>query len=165
MSDFPLLGPGRSLGTCPIWDLIAIPTQGVRRNVGSLLSPTRGCFYPNFGKISYHCPRPPPSLKGKAWNIFPLCGFMKKLCIKMSWLRQKNIWLWHDSWFWCQIWHFGILLNFTIVCQTFTSKTTSLKHVFDKVSSAKWPHKLGENIMFLSKSGLYIVFYNQNLDF
>ena len=96
-----------------------------------------GCFCPNFGKISYRCLRPPPSLKGKAWNIFPFCGFMKKLCIKMSWLRQNNIWLWYDSWFWCQIWHFGILLNFTIVCQTFTSKTTSLRHVFDKVPSAK----------------------------
>ncbi len=116
----------------------------------------RGCFCSNFGKLSYHCPRPPPSLIGKAWNIFPSCGFMKKSCIKMSWLRQNNIWLWYDFWFWCQIRHFWILLNFrNFLCLTFTSKTTSLRHVSDKVLRAKWPHGTYGNIMFLSKSGLY----------
>ena len=44
---------------------------------------------------------------------------------------------------------FGILL-----LNTFISKTTSLRYVSDKVPSAKWPHKPGENIMFLSKSAL-----------
>ena len=44
-------------------------------------------------------------------------------------------------------------IMFDIFCliKTFISKTTSLRHVFEKVLSAKWPHKLGE--MCLSKSG------------
>ena len=49
--------------------------------------------------------------------------------------------------------------------QTFSSKTTSLRYVFDEVPSAKWPHKPCENFKGLSKSAIYIVFYNQNLDF
>ena len=36
--------------------------------------------------------------------------------------------------------------------QTFTSKTTSFKHIYEKVPSAKCPHKPTENIMLLSKS-------------
>ena len=59
----------------------------------------------------------------------------------------------------------GFFNFWTFFYQTFTSKTTSFKHVLEKVPSAKWPHELGENIMFSSKSGLYIVFYHQNLDF
>ena len=35
---------------------------------------------------------------------------------------------------------------------TFISKTTSLRHVSDKVLRAKWPHGTCGNIMFLSKS-------------
>ena len=38
--------------------------------------------------------------------------------------------------------------------KTFISKTTSLRYVFDKVPSAKWPHKPKENSMFLSKSAM-----------
>ena len=61
---------------------------------------------------------------------------------------------------------FGMLLICVNCChQTSTSKTTSFKHVSGKVPSAKWPHEPIENIMFSSKSGLYIVFYHQNLDF
>ena len=43
-------------------------------------------------------------------------------------------------------------LAFFFSRKTFISKTASLRYVSDKVPSAKWPHKPGENIMFLSKS-------------
>ena len=49
----------------------------------------------------------------------------------------------------------GFLNLSTFFDQTFTSKTASLKHVSDKVPSAKWPHKPVENIMFSSTSGLF----------
>ena len=44
--------------------------------------------------------------------------------------------------------------SYFFLLKTFISKTASLRYVFDKVPSAKWPHKPGENIMFLSKSAL-----------
>ena len=54
-------------------------------------------------------------------------------------------------WLWCQIWHLGMLSLLAIfLLKTLISKTVSLRYVFDKVPSAKWPHKPGENIVFLS---------------
>ena len=63
-----------------------------------------------------------------------------------------------------EIWGFCHVLLFCFA-KTFISKTTSLKYVFDKVTSAKWPHTPGENLICLSTSAIYIVFYNQNFDF
>jgi len=67
---------------------------------------------------------------------------------------------------------FGVKIDIVDLCcfwyfllKKFISKTASVRYVYDKVPSAKWPHKPGEDIMCLSTSGLYIVFYHQNLDF
>ena len=45
----------------------------------------------------------------------------------------------------CCFWYFFLL-------KTLISKTASLRYVFDKVPSAKWPHKPVQNIIFLLKS-------------
>ena len=68
--------------------------------------------------------------------------------------------------FFCVIFDmFGNLLCLiTFLLKTCISKTTSLRHVFDKVPSAKWPHKPGVHVRYLSKPAMYI-FYHQNFDF
>ena len=51
------------------------------------------------------------------------------------------------------MWHFtfiDLLILVNLCCLALMSKTTSLTHVFEKVPSAKWPHKLGEDILCLS---------------
>ena len=71
-------------------------------------------------------------------------------------MSQNNIWLWYDFWFSCQIWHFRIFQCWDIFYQTFTSKTASFKHVLEKVSRAKWPHRTNQEKFSC---------FGQNLDF
>ena len=61
----------------------------------------------------------------------------------------------HFVWFVCPILHVCFLLFLVFfLLKTFISKTASLRYVYDKVPSAKWPHKPGENNMLLSNSAI-----------
>ena len=53
-----------------------------------------------------------------------------------------------------KIFGFGVFGEFFFFV-TFVSKTISLRHVSNKVPSAKWPHKPWESFMFLVKDRIY----------